>query len=157
MMKLNEAEAVAPFLWKTGRTVLTLLFVGILTVGCSQITTTSTDNAHSKKSVASKDTQSSSQSASQKEGDSKPSEREVNAGSKFSKVSEGMSYYRVTNTIGEPTDIHSYKTGKSWIPYYHGSDRRRKEAYYKNEGRLVFNARNTLIKIIVDKSEDGYR
>ena len=157
MMKLNEAEAVAPFLWKTGRTVLTLLFVGILAAGCSQVTTTSTDDSHSKKSVSPNNTQSSSPSASQKEGDSKPSEREVNAGSKFSKVSEGMSYYRVTNTIGEPTDIHSYKTGKSWIPYYHGSDRRRKEAYYKNEGRLVFNARNTLIEIIVDKSEDGYR
>ena len=30
MMKLSEAGAVGPFLWKTGRTVLTLLFVGIL-------------------------------------------------------------------------------------------------------------------------------
>lgn len=62
----------------------------------------------------------------------------IPADSIFSKVKVGMSMAQVYDTIGDPTDTTSYITGKSFIPFYFGSDAARVEALYKGEGRIVF-------------------
>ncbi len=79
------------------------------------------------------------------------------AGSKFSKISLGMSGQQIYDLIGRETDRKSYVTGKAWIPFYYGSDTNRQELFYKGEGRLIFGGNRRLIKIIVDTKEDGYR
>ena len=78
-------------------------------------------------------------------------------GSKFSKLKLEMARAQVTDLIGQPTDSKTYETGKRWIPYYHGSDSRRTELFYKNEGRLTIGGNGRVIKITVDTSEDGYQ
>jgi len=81
----------------------------------------------------------------------------VKAGSKFSKVALQMGFKQVTDLIGEPNDMAIRRTGKTWMPFYYGSDRARRVAYYKGEGRLEFNMANRLVEIIPDESEDGYQ
>ena len=77
-------------------------------------------------------------------------------GSKFSKIKLGMSPQHVIDTIGGPTDQKSYRTAKSWLPYYYGNDGFRRELIYKSEGRLTFGGNGKLITITVDTTEDGY-
>ena len=77
-------------------------------------------------------------------------------GSQFSKIKIGMSPQHVMDTIGRPTDQKSYRTAKSWFPYYYGNDSVRREFIYKDEGRLTFGGNGKLIKITVDATEDGY-
>ena len=78
-------------------------------------------------------------------------------GSKFSKLKLEMSTSQIYDRIGQPTDSKTYETGKRWIPFYYGSDTRRTELIYKNEGRLTIGGNGLLIAITVDASEDGYR
>lgn len=78
-------------------------------------------------------------------------------GSKFSRLELEMPMAQVVDLIGQPTDSKTYETGKRWIPYYHGSDSRRTELIYKNEGRLTIGGNGRLIAITVDTSEDGYQ
>lgn len=58
--------------------------------------------------------------------------------SKFTNLKIGMGMREVTDLIGQPTDQNAYVTGKTWIPFYYGSDRYRHELVYKGQGRLVF-------------------
>lgn len=60
------------------------------------------------------------------------------AGSELAKVEEGMDPVRVQSILGEPDHQHSYPTGKSWIPFYYGSDLTRTEWRYRGTGRVVF-------------------
>lgn len=87
---------------------------------------------------------------------------DIPAGSPFSKIKIGMSIKQVHDIIGQPTDTHNYITGKTFIPYYYGSDRSRLEDLYKGQGRLIFTGSGfggtnyKLHKIIYDASEGGY-
>ncbi len=82
------------------------------------------------------------------------------AGSPLSKVELGMSDTDVRKAIGEPTSSHSYMTGKSWIPFYYGTDTTRSEWQYKGQGRVVF-SRNQytgglkVIRVDYDPDEQG--
>lgn len=83
--------------------------------------------------------------------------------SKFAKVSIGMTMKEVFDTIGPATDTKAYATGKSFIPFYFGSDSVRSELIYKGEGRLTLTggsglggAASTVKAIIYDPAEDGY-
>jgi hypothetical protein len=58
--------------------------------------------------------------------------------SRFSKLQIGMSMRQVVDLIGQPTDQGAYITGRSFIPFYFGSDRHRFEMAYKGQGRLIF-------------------
>nr|WP_320011233.1 hypothetical protein [uncultured Desulfobulbus sp.] len=59
-------------------------------------------------------------------------------GSSFNKLKIGMSLKQVTDLIGEPSDQGAYITGKSFIPFYFGSDMHRTELVYEHKGRLIF-------------------
>ena len=87
----------------------------------------------------------------------------IPAESKFAKVKVGMSMGQVYDTIGQPTDTLSYITGKSFIPFYFGSDAARVEALYKGEGRIVFTGGTgfgarvfKVYKVTYNPSEPGY-
>jgi len=85
-------------------------------------------------------------------------------GSQFNKLQIGMAMKEVTDLIGQPTDQGAYITGKSFIPFYFGSDRYRHEMVYKGLGRLIFAGgggfsvgSGHLIGIIHNPNEKGYR
>jgi outer membrane protein assembly factor BamE (lipoprotein component of BamABCDE complex) len=59
-------------------------------------------------------------------------------GSPLSKVELGMNDAQVRNILGNPHNQNSYVTGKSWIPYYYGTDTSRTEWMYKGMGRVVY-------------------
>ena len=87
----------------------------------------------------------------------------IPAESKFAPVVVGWSRARVHDTIGKPTDSRSYSTGKSWIPFYFGSDAVRVEDLYKGEGRIIYaggtglgNQGYTVYTIVYDPNESGY-
>ena len=52
-------------------------------------------------------------------------------------ITAGMSDVDVRKRIGQPKDYRSYTTGKSWIPFYYGTDTSRQEWFY-DSGRVVF-------------------
>jgi hypothetical protein len=84
-------------------------------------------------------------------------------GSKFSQLKIGMSRAEAYSIVGNPTDQGVYITGKTWIPFYFGSDRYRYEAAYKGMGRLIFagsagfDSNVHLIWIIHNKTDSGFR
>ena len=84
-------------------------------------------------------------------------------GSRLSRVSIGMSMRQVHNLIGAPTDTKTYVTGKSWIPFYFGTDSARSESLYRGEGRITFTGGAgfgggafTVYRIVYDPTEDGF-
>lgn len=65
------------------------------------------------------------------------------AGSKFSKLEIGMQMNEVQEVLGRAPDrLHSYESGKRWIPFYFGNDARRMQVLYKGEGCLIFTGGN---------------
>jgi hypothetical protein len=84
--------------------------------------------------------------------------------SRFNKLQIGMPMRQVLALIGAPTDHGGYVTGKRFIPFYYGSDRRRYELAYKGQGRLIFaggaigeRTPGNLIWIIHNANDSGYR
>jgi hypothetical protein len=84
-------------------------------------------------------------------------------GSKFSKLSIGMSMKEATDVAGQPTDQGAYVSGKAFIPFYFGSGGTRYEMAYKGTGRLIFaqgsrfSSSYYLVWIIHSANETGYR
>jgi outer membrane protein assembly factor BamE (lipoprotein component of BamABCDE complex) len=60
------------------------------------------------------------------------------ASSPLAKVNLGMTDFQVRKILGEPDNVNVYPTGKSWIPFYYGSDTMRTDWMYKGMGRVVF-------------------
>jgi hypothetical protein len=81
----------------------------------------------------------------------------IQSNKKFDKIKIGMGMTQIHNLIGTFTDSDVKTSGKAINPFYFGSDRIRTIFFYKGEGRLIFNAKNKLIKIEYDPSEDGYK
>lgn len=81
--------------------------------------------------------------------------------SKFAKLRIGMTPEEVEKLIGRADDTDSHITGKVFIPFHFGGDKRRLEAFYKHEGQLTFSntnnfiAPNALIKIEVNPKATG--
>ena len=72
-----------------------------------------------------------------------------------------MTPEEVEKLIGRADDTDSHMTGKAFIPFHFGGDKRRLEAFYKHEGQLTFSntnnfiAPNALIKIEVNPKATG--
>lgn len=60
------------------------------------------------------------------------------ASSPLAKIEKGMSEGQVMEILGSPQSKGSYSTGKGHIPFYYGSDKRRRMWQYKGMGRVVF-------------------
>jgi len=82
------------------------------------------------------------------------------AGSPMAKVQLGMAPGQVTEILGEPGQRKNYMTGKSWIPFYYGSDSTRQEWKYKGQGRVVFSQGSfsgwKVMRVDYDPAEPGY-
>lgn len=85
------------------------------------------------------------------------------ADSKFAKLLIGMEMNEAQKIVGRfPDQIHTYESGKRWIPFYFGNDARRMQVLYKGEGCLiftaggVFSAGGDLIQIAVDPTGACY-
>ena len=60
-------------------------------------------------------------------------------GSKFARLQIGMQMKEVQDILGRAPDrLHTYESGKRWIPFYFGNDVRRMQVLYAGEGCLVF-------------------
>lgn len=59
-------------------------------------------------------------------------------GSPLAKIELGMNDTDVRRILGQPTDANAYQTGKSWIPFYYGTDTSRTDWIYRGVGRVVF-------------------
>jgi len=80
--------------------------------------------------------------------------RNVPRTSKFSRLKKGMTRSQVTRRIGYPSDRSSFMTGKGFIPFYYGPDRRRTVYYYRHQGELQFNGRGILVEIKYNPKSD---
>lgn len=81
----------------------------------------------------------------------------------FAKVKVGMSQDEVFATIGQPTSLGHYQTGKAFIPFhFSGSDNMRSTAHYKSVGTITFSldsaytSRFSVISIDYNPSEPGF-
>ncbi|WP_018604788.1 hypothetical protein [Uliginosibacterium gangwonense] len=61
-------------------------------------------------------------------------------GSRLSPIRIGMSEAEVQKLAGLPDITRRYATGKAFIPFYFGSDSRRREWVYTGSGSVAFNA-----------------
>jgi hypothetical protein len=83
--------------------------------------------------------------------------------SRFAKLKIGMELEQVHKLIGEPDQLYSHDTGKTWIPFYFGADGRRVVALYRGEGCLtysgggVFNDKKQLLRMDVDTAGKCYQ
>ena len=83
--------------------------------------------------------------------------------SRFAKVKIGMELEQVHKLIGEPDQLYSHDTGKTWIPFYFGADGRRVVTHYRGEGCLtysgggVFNGKKQLLRMDVDAAGQCYK
>lgn len=75
----------------------------------------------------------------------------------FAKLSRGMGTGEVHDLVGEPTDRGGSVTGKSFNPFYYGTDYHHEVWYYKGQGRLTFNNHGRLIEVRYNPDERGYR
>jgi hypothetical protein len=87
------------------------------------------------------------------------------ANSKFAKLQIGMGMNEIQDVMGHAPDrLHSYESGKRWIPFYYGNDARRMQVLYKGEGCLIFTGGNIwgggagdLLSIAVDPTGACYQ
>jgi hypothetical protein len=82
--------------------------------------------------------------------------------SPFAKVKVGMGSDEVFATIGQPTSMTSYATGKAWIPFHYGGDNARSVAHYKGIGSITFSQNHaftsgmSVMRIDYDPSDPGF-
>lgn len=87
------------------------------------------------------------------------------AGSGFSKLTIGMNMQATQDVMGRaPDKFHTYESGKRWIPFYFGTDARRMQVLYREQGCLTFTGGNAwgggggeLILIEVDSPGGCYQ
>ncbi len=149
-------------LWQ--KEILVVGLIGGMMVGCASQQATR-DEASVSKTVAPAEESAADAGVSPVKRSTGPiaATQAIPADSPFAKVKVGMSEGRVYDMIGQPTEIKTYLTGKSWIPFYFGPDTHRKEALYKGMGRIVFKPSSAfgtgvykVFNVIYDPTEDGY-
>ncbi len=80
----------------------------------------------------------------------------------LSAINKGMSLQEAVDLVGEPTSSTSHLTGKTFNPFYYGSDHARLVYLYKGRGRILFSQRSSysntwrVMEVQIDPSEPGY-
>ena len=96
---------------------------------------------------------------------SKKSRRKKSGRSKYSlsAIEKGMSLDEVISLIGEPTSTTGHITGKSFNPFYYGSDHARLIHFYKGKGRVLYRQSSRysrrawrVLEVQIDPGEPGY-
>jgi len=129
------------------RSLAVLLSMGLLT-GCGSSGSNSS---------------SSSDSASAAAPASEPATRPIPPDSPFAKVRMNEHMDEVVASIGQPTSIESYQTGKAWIPFHFGGgDVARQRLHYKGIGTIIcsndsaYTSGWSVIEIDYDPDEPGF-
>ena len=65
--------------------------------------------------------------------------------SKFAKLQIGMTPEEVEKLIGKADETDTHMTGKAFIPFHFGGDKRRLQAFYKREGQLTYSNTNNFV------------
>jgi hypothetical protein len=109
------------------------------------------------------DSSSSSSTATTEPVADAPPSKPIPPDSIFAKVKMGMSEGEVQATIGTPTTVDTYQTGKAFIPFhFSGSDDVRRTAHYKGVGTITFSLNSaygssySVVSIDYDPSEPGF-
>jgi len=76
----------------------------------------------------------------------------------FEKVKYDMTDAQVKQILGAPTSTQAYVSGKTFIPYYYGTEGSREAWYYKGKGQIVFsrnrwNGTLTVIEVVYDPKQ----
>ncbi len=84
----------------------------------------------------------------------------ITPGNPLARVEIGMDPREVASLLGAPTDQRVYVTGKSFIPFYFGTDSVETVFHYRALGRVVF-ANGPIflprvIRIEEDENEPGF-
>ncbi len=79
----------------------------------------------------------------------------------FSSIRKGMSIQEVNSLLGPPTSTTSHITGKTFNPFYYGTDTARQIYLYKGQGRIFFSNNSysnawRVIEIERNPGEPGY-
>ena len=83
----------------------------------------------------------------------------------FAKIQIGMGSDEINKLMGKtPTRLHTYETGKRWIPFYYGNDAIRMQVLFEGDGCLIYATGNRftmtsadLIRIDYDKTGTCYQ
>ena len=85
------------------------------------------------------------------------------ANSKMAQITPEMREAQVMKIMGPPDDSKAYVTGKAFIPFYYGGDSTRFAAYWKGQGRVIFQGGNAwgagrgrVVRVEYDPAEDGF-
>jgi hypothetical protein len=62
----------------------------------------------------------------------------------MAQITDGMRESDVMKIMGPPDDSKAYVTGKAFIPFYYGGDSTRFAAYWKGQGRVIFQGGNAV-------------
>ncbi len=117
-----------------------LLLAACVAAGCSTPSTRGGSTASSPSAPAAGDTK----IVKSKDGSFEGEIRGTPApGSRFARLQIGMSMAEVQEILNRAPDrLHTYESGKRWIPFYFGNDARRMQALFKGEGCLIFTGGN---------------
>ncbi len=79
----------------------------------------------------------------------------------LSAIKKGMSIQEVNSLVGAPTSTTRHITGKSFNPFYYGSDNARLIHLYKGQGRVLFSQHAysnvwRVIEVQLNRGETGY-
>lgn len=95
---------------------------------------------------------------------SKGKQRAVKKGHSLSVIEKGMSLEEVISMVGEPTSTTGHVTGKSFNPFYYGSDHARLIHLYKGQGRVLYRQSSRysrrawrVLEVQIDPGEPGYQ
>jgi len=82
----------------------------------------------------------------------------------LSAIKKGMSPDEVISIVGEPTSTTGHITGKSFNPFYYGSDHARLIHLYKGQGRVLYRQSSRysrrawrVLEVQIDPGEPGYQ
>ena len=133
-----------------------MVLVLVVSFGPGQALCANPSQAGDDNRVAGEEAYNNPTAASQQEYEKGASQDAV-PGNHFKEICIGMSLQRVTDLIGPPSDTKQYVTGKSFIPFYSGTDSVRLEAVYKGMGRITFSGRPLQVyQVVTDTSESGF-
>lgn len=117
--------------------------------GCANRNSSSTSTASSSPPPPANGAQDSAQAAST---------TPIPKGHVFEKVKYDMTDAQVKQILGAPTSTQAYASGKTFNPFYYGTEGSREAWYYKGKGQIVFsrnryNAALTVIEVVYDPKQ----
>lgn len=122
-------------------------------LGCAHRESSSTTSSSTQSSSSAPAQQNPAQDSAQA-----ASTTPIPKGHVFEKVKYDMTDAQVKQILGAPTTTQAYVSGKTFIPYYYGTEGSREAWFYKGKGQIVFsrnrwNGNLTVIEVVYDPKQ----